>query len=86
MSDRALKAIAVAIWLNGAIFFAVDFTLGGDAVNGKRFGGHYYVGSHLRYTEVSFPVYLYSYVHLVVTAIGAVGFILIARRLQQRSR
>ena len=56
MSDRALKAIAVAIWLNGAIFFAVDFTLGGDAVNGKRFGGHYYVGSHLRYTEVSFPV------------------------------
>jgi hypothetical protein len=38
--------------------------IGGDAVNGHERDGHYFVANHGRYTEVSYPVFLYSRIHV----------------------
>ena len=51
--------------LNFAIFVAVSMYLGGDAVNGKVEGGHYYLfGERKVYTEVSERVFNYSKWHV----------------------
>jgi hypothetical protein len=74
VKDNALKR-TVASWivglgmLNFVIYVAIAFYLGGDAVNGKREDGHYYlfgtrtVGGQKVYTEVSESVYNFSRVY-----------------------
>jgi hypothetical protein len=49
--------------VNFFAFALVALYLGGDAVNGKIADGHYYLGSHGHYTEVSAGVFTYSRLH-----------------------
>ena len=43
--------------------------LGGDAINGYIRDGHYFLGSHGSYTEVSSSVWTYSYYHSISTSV-----------------
>jgi len=85
--------IAVGL-LNFVIFVAVSLYLGGDAVNGKVEGGHYYLhGYSVRsgekeYTKVSERVFTYSKWHVYSVLITwplmmAAGFV--ANRITKRS-
>lgn len=55
--------------LNFAVFLAISWHLGGDALNGKASGGHYYVYGfqpktrQKEYTEISEAVFRYSKWH-----------------------
>jgi hypothetical protein len=49
--------------LNFLAYFFVALYLDGDAVNGKIDDGHFYLGSHGRYTEVSVRIFAYSRWH-----------------------
>jgi hypothetical protein len=53
--------------VNFVLFFLAAIYLGGDAVNGKIVGGHYYLMSHGQYTEVSKEVFAYSKWHVYST-------------------
>ncbi len=59
-----IPAVAIAI-VNFAAFIIINICIGGDAINGHVTDGHYYLGSHGRYTEVSRAVWTYSYYHTV---------------------
>jgi hypothetical protein len=49
----------------GSLSFGIgSMMLGGDAYYGHSDGGHYFLGSHGRMTEVSRAVFLYSYWHV----------------------
>jgi hypothetical protein len=63
MSNRVLKIVGFLGALNFGAFLAVDFILGGDALNGKVEGGRYYLGNHGTFTEVSHAVFIYSACH-----------------------
>lgn len=52
---------------NFALFAAITFASGGDALNGEEKGGRYFLGSHGRYTEVAKSFYYFSYIHACVT-------------------
>ncbi|HWY76965.1 MAG TPA: hypothetical protein VN281_15185 [Verrucomicrobiae bacterium] len=60
MNNR-LTLIVVLAWGTVAVSFLVfSLIVGGAAINGKVVGGHYYLGSHGNYPEVSRGVYLLS--------------------------
>ena len=61
---RALWVICALCVLNFFVFAIVAGVIGGDAVNGKAVGGHFYLGSHGKFTEVSEDVYTYSRWHV----------------------
>jgi hypothetical protein len=61
---RSLLAICVLCLSNFVGFFIVALVIGGDAVNGKAVGGHFYLANHGRLTEVSEGVYTYSLWHV----------------------
>jgi hypothetical protein len=81
-----LPYLCVALFLIGIAnffwFFVESLSIGGDALNGRVRDGHYFVGSHGSYTEVSAATWNWSRAHALsvfVThplAIGA-GFVLI---------
>jgi hypothetical protein len=50
--------------INFGIFAIFALYLGGDAVNGKIYNGHYFLGNHGRYTEVAKIVFDYSKWHV----------------------
>jgi hypothetical protein len=50
-------------FVNFRAFGQMSRTIGGDAMNGYAAGGHYFVNSHGRYTEVSEAVYNYNWWH-----------------------
>ncbi len=50
--------------VNFAAFWLIAVYLGGDAVNGKVQGDHFYLMSHGKYTEVSRAVFDYSKWHV----------------------
>jgi hypothetical protein len=54
--------LGVAI-VNFVTFIAMDSWLGGDALNGRVENGHYLLGNHGTYTEVSHAVFTYSQIH-----------------------
>lgn len=56
----ALVAVAAANFL---AFFVISLSLGGDALNGKVDGDHYFLGSHGRYREVPRRIFDYSRWH-----------------------
>ena len=62
-----IKHVSIALVFIAVLNFAVDSyvaaTIGGSAINGKVEHGHYYVGSHGNFTEVSRAVWTYSYIH-----------------------
>ena len=62
-TSSALICLMVVAVLNFLVFFAVALYLGGDAANGKIDDGHFYLGSHGHYTEVSARVFAYSKWH-----------------------
>ena len=85
LSARALKAIAIVCWVNFAVFLAVNVSIGGDALNGKTAGGHYYLNNHGRYTEVSHAVFVYSACHASAAILGMIFFVIIARKLKTKA-
>jgi hypothetical protein len=58
------KVIFCLGFINFIIFFILAMYLGGDAVNGRIYHGHYFLMSHGRYTEVSKSVFDYSKWHV----------------------
>jgi hypothetical protein len=84
VSDRTLKAVGVLVWLNFMVFLGVAFRLGGDAISGYHRSGHYYVGMHGGYRDVSHAVYIYSYVHAIVSMVSMAVFVLVAFLLRRR--
>lgn len=63
MSDfqyRVLSAIGILGVLNFIALFVGSILIGGDAVNGKIVAGHFYLGSHGKFTEVDEATFTYS--------------------------
>jgi hypothetical protein len=50
---------------NFIIFVVVAMSIGGDALNGKVEGGHYFLADHGVYTEVNYKTFLYSKIHAI---------------------
>lgn len=63
-------------FVNFPLFVIIHLILGGDAWGGKVEAGRYYLSMNGRLTEVSRPVFQYSYVHCVVT-MGSAAFAVI---------
>ena len=67
---RIFPVFAIVTILNFLVFYGLSLHLGGDAVNGKRVAGRYYLFGHnwhtgkKGYTEVSRAVYRYSTWHV----------------------
>ena len=70
----------LAILNFGALLY-VTAQIGGDAMNGKIEAGHYFVGDHGVYTEVSRKVWVFSYLH-TSSMIFTHGFFLLNAFLQ----
>ena len=51
--------------MNFALLGAGAWWFGGDAFNGRVEGGHYFLGSHGDFVEVSHAVWVYSRVHVI---------------------
>lgn len=60
-----VATISIVAVLNFVVFVVVAITIGGDALNGKIEGGHYFLASHGVYTEVSDRVFTYSRLHAI---------------------
>lgn len=58
-------AIGMVALINFASFVIIAQYIGGDAVNGHPSGGHYFLASHGRLTEVSRAVFEYSRWHTI---------------------
>ena len=65
-------------FVNFAVFISIDIYLGGDALNGYAKDGHYFLGSHGAYTEVSRFVWTYSYWHTISVIVGHGSVFLLA--------
>jgi hypothetical protein len=83
--QNILRAITLIAVLNFCAFWYSALILGGDAGNGKKDGGRFFVGAHGKYTEVTEWVYRYSRFHclslLVTHSLGMVaGLILLWRK------
>lgn len=57
--------LAGAIVLNFIVFVVVSLFIGGDAWNGHEQGGHYFLASHGKLTEVSKATFMYSKYHVI---------------------
>src|SRR5262249_832635 len=57
--QNILRAILLIAMLNFLTFWYGALILGGDAGNGKKDGGRFFVGEHGKYTEVTEGVYRY---------------------------
>ncbi|HZW74452.1 MAG TPA: hypothetical protein VFF43_12940 [Caldimonas sp.] len=60
---KLFAVVAVFAILDFAAFAVTALVLGGDAINGKIEAGHFFLGSHGHYTEVSEHVFTYSKWH-----------------------
>ena len=60
---HVLRTIFLLCILNFVVFWIVAVLIGGDAVNGYHQGGHYFLKSHGKATEVSEAVFDYSKWH-----------------------
>ena len=72
-----IRAIAAVAAVNFFAFVAMSFYLGGDALQGYSRDGHYFLGRHSTFTEVSPAVFNYSRWH-ALSVIALVGFFLAA--------
>ena len=84
---RVVRAIALIGLINFVLFVAGTFYLGGDALNGYRQGGHYFLGMHSQgpFTEVSQSVFLYSEWHAFILT-GTFVFVVVADLLFRLKR
>lgn len=89
MKYLAFSLVAIGI-LNFACYVAISLALGGDAVNGKIENGHFYLGEHGHFTEVSSSVYGYSRIHThsvwITHPLAFVGGFLLYREEQKSKR
>ena len=85
---RSLLIIAPLCLSNFLAFIAVAGSLGGDALNGKIVDGHFFLGSHGHFTEVTQAVFNYSawharslfFTHPLAFLLGAIAGIEFKRR------
>lgn len=79
-SRRWARWVATAVIVIGVanfvIFAAESLALGGDALNGHATGGHYYLASHGKLTEVSQAVWTLNRIQAIVTLVSS-PFVLI---------
>lgn len=68
---------------NFLAFIVIDIMLGGDALSGHVLNGHYYLGNHGIYTQVSRIVFIYSECHAYSALIGLALAFAAARRWKQ---
>jgi hypothetical protein len=61
------KWILIAWALNFAAYWIIGFSIGGDAMNGQVSNGKYFLTMHGVDTEVSYAVYMYSFIHSMIT-------------------
>jgi hypothetical protein len=73
-----VSVLGILALLNFTVFWFVAISIGGDAVNGKVADGRYYLANHGVLTEVSHPVYLYSYIHVLSVFVTHSLFVLSA--------
>ena len=59
------KRVLILGVINFLSFVITSLCLGGDAANGYAKDGHYFVCSHGWYTEVSRPIWIYSFCHAI---------------------
>jgi hypothetical protein len=72
-----LETLYAAVFLNLCAFLIVAVCLRGDAAGGKIENGHYYLGDHGKYSEVSQHVFEYSRLHGRITGYSfAAAFVL----------
>ena len=84
-----LRILAIVALVNFFVFWLIAVKSGGDAWNGYQKDGHFYLGSHGAYTEVTQSFWSYSYNHFIATWIthGAVFIgmaIFLNRKLTKR--
>jgi hypothetical protein len=92
MSLKTLQRISRILWIlavvNWAAWALISSSMGGDALHGEVVNGRYYIAQRdIQPTEVSFPVYVYSYVHALSALIAfpaAIFFGLYVERLAKR--
>jgi hypothetical protein len=84
---HVVRAIALVGVINFILFVAGSFYLGGDALNGYRRDGHYFLGMHSNgpFTEVSRSIFLYSEWHGFLL-IGNFAIVLVASQLFRQKK
>ncbi len=80
-----IRAIAAVSAVNFVVFVAMTFYLGGDALQGYSRDGHYFLGRHSTFTEVSPAVFDYSRWH-AITVIASVVFFLATEAWRRNRR
>lgn len=63
---RAALLVIALCALNFVTYIIAAANIGGDAVNGKIVGGHFYLGEKGNFTEVTEAVYTYSLWHTYI--------------------
>ena len=63
MSNKVLNLIILVGFVNFFSFVLISVMIGGDALNGHAAGGHYYLASHGKLTEVGQGLFAYSKWH-----------------------
>jgi hypothetical protein len=64
VASRSLWLIGALCILNFMAFFVIAGGIGGDAANGKIVNGHFFLGDHGRFTEVTQAIFNYSKWHV----------------------
>jgi len=84
---KIYTSIFFAAIINFAVFMIIAVIIGGDALSGKEEGGRYYVSNHGKLTEVSRPVFMYSFYHtcsiFITHPLGIIAIIL-SNRIERR--
>ena len=81
--------VFIGALVNFVAFWLIAVYLGGDAVNGRAVGEHFYLSSHGKLTEVSESVWNYSKWHVysvwVTHPLGLLAAFLYLRLRKQRN-
>lgn len=87
-SRRILQVLFALATVNFFAFFFECIYLGGSAGNGRIVNGHYFLGEHGRFTEVTKAVYDFSHFHMVTLFIthplGLLAALLLNRNVGQQ--
>lgn len=76
--NHVITVLGTIALVNFGVFWFVALSVGGDAVNGKIADGRYYLANHGVLTEVSYPVFVYSYIHVLSVFVTHSLFVLSA--------
>ena len=62
---RWIQILVIIAAINFVAYIIINLRIGGDAWNGYKKDGLFYLGSHGRYTEVPENLWVYSYFHTI---------------------